>query len=238
MAIDKVDIVARVPGFIEQRNFTEGRVVKKGDLLFRIEQVQGGSRPSARHSRQGQGDGGRRQAAARARPGARAQQQHPAGHGRPARRRRGGSAGGREWRRRRRSSRRKSISATPRSARPIDGRIGLATFTEGNLVQSFVRKACDHRQPGSGLRHLSGERAGCARLQAQDSSRTFADKKPQVTIRIKLPNGSVYPHPAVNDFLDVQVDPTTDTVAVRARVANPGASADPRRDRRRHGGAG
>ena len=39
VAIDKVDIVARVPGFIEQRNFTEGQVVKKGDLLFRIEQA-------------------------------------------------------------------------------------------------------------------------------------------------------------------------------------------------------
>jgi membrane fusion protein (multidrug efflux system) len=38
VAIDKVDIVARVPGFIEQRNFTEGQNVKTGDLLFRIEQ--------------------------------------------------------------------------------------------------------------------------------------------------------------------------------------------------------
>src|SRR5262245_59814584 len=38
-AIDKVDIVARVPGFIEQRNFTEGQQVKKGNLLFRIEQA-------------------------------------------------------------------------------------------------------------------------------------------------------------------------------------------------------
>src|SRR5262245_3576108 len=38
-AIDRVDLVARVPGFIEQRNFTEGQLVKKGDLLFRIEQA-------------------------------------------------------------------------------------------------------------------------------------------------------------------------------------------------------
>src|SRR6516225_44052 len=39
VAIDKVDIVARVPGFIEERYFTEGQEVKKGDLLFRIEQA-------------------------------------------------------------------------------------------------------------------------------------------------------------------------------------------------------
>ncbi|MGH6835695.1 MAG: efflux RND transporter periplasmic adaptor subunit, partial [Methylocella sp.] len=38
-AIDKVDIVARVTGFIEERSFTEGQLVKTGDLLFRIEQV-------------------------------------------------------------------------------------------------------------------------------------------------------------------------------------------------------
>ena len=38
-AIDKVDIVARVPGFIERRYFTEGQQVKTGDLLFRIEQA-------------------------------------------------------------------------------------------------------------------------------------------------------------------------------------------------------
>ena len=38
MAINKVDVVARVPGFIEERNFTEGQQVKTGDLLFRIEQ--------------------------------------------------------------------------------------------------------------------------------------------------------------------------------------------------------
>src|SRR5215475_11806258 len=38
-AIDKVDIVARVPGFIEERKFVEGQNVKKGDLLYRIEQA-------------------------------------------------------------------------------------------------------------------------------------------------------------------------------------------------------
>src|SRR5207302_7397016 len=38
-AIDKVDLVARVTGFIEERTFTEGQYVKKGDLLFRIEQA-------------------------------------------------------------------------------------------------------------------------------------------------------------------------------------------------------
>src|ERR1700682_6525099 len=37
--IDKVVVGARVAGFIEERNFVEGQQVKKGDLLFRIEQA-------------------------------------------------------------------------------------------------------------------------------------------------------------------------------------------------------
>ena len=48
-----------------------------------------------------------------------------------------------------------------------------------------------------------------------------ADKNPHVTIHIQLPNGSAYPHPGLSNFLDVQVDTTTDTVAVRAQVPNP-----------------
>jgi membrane fusion protein (multidrug efflux system) len=38
-AVDKVDLRARVQGFLEQRPFTEGQDVKKGDLLFVIEKA-------------------------------------------------------------------------------------------------------------------------------------------------------------------------------------------------------
>src|SRR5262249_38778633 len=38
-AVDKVDIVARVPGFLEERKFKEGQYVKTGDLLLLIEQA-------------------------------------------------------------------------------------------------------------------------------------------------------------------------------------------------------
>jgi len=37
-AVNRVALVARVTGFLEQRDFTEGTEVKKGDLLYRIEQ--------------------------------------------------------------------------------------------------------------------------------------------------------------------------------------------------------
>src|SRR5262245_17779641 len=53
------------------------------------------------------------------------------------------------------------------------------------------------------------------RRVAQSASNTH------VTIHIRMPDGSIYPHPGLSNFLDVQVDTTTDTVAVRAQVPNP-----------------
>ena len=50
---------------------------------------------------------------------------------------------------------------------PIDGRIGLAIFHRGQSGRPVVRDACDDRQPGPHLCHLSGQRARCPRLQAQ-----------------------------------------------------------------------
>jgi len=38
-AIDKVDVVAPVPEFIEPRSFAEGQWVKNGDLLYRSRQA-------------------------------------------------------------------------------------------------------------------------------------------------------------------------------------------------------
>src|SRR5476649_2321084 len=37
-AIDRVNLVARVTAFLDKRFFTEGAEVKKGDLLYRLEQ--------------------------------------------------------------------------------------------------------------------------------------------------------------------------------------------------------
>ena len=47
-----------------------------------------------------------------------------------------------------------------------------------------------------------------------------AGKNPHLTIHIKLPDGTIYPHPGLTNFLDVQVQPDTDTVTVRAQLPN------------------
>src|SRR5206468_12161869 len=98
---------------------------------------------------------------------------------------------------------------------PIEGRIGLATFTEGNLVQpSSGKLATIVRQDPVYVLFQASERDVLDYKRRILESR---DTNGQVTIRIRLPNGSAYPHSGVNDFLDVQVDASTDTVAVRAQ---------------------
>ncbi len=102
---------------------------------------------------------------------------------------------------------------------PIDGRIGIAIFTVGNLVG-----------PSSGtLATIVSQDPIYVIFQPSERDvinykRRFAEpgvKNPHVTVHIQLPDGSAYPHPGLTNLLDVQVEATTDTVAVRAQVPNP-----------------
>jgi membrane fusion protein, multidrug efflux system len=45
-------------------------------------------------------------------------------------------------------------------------------------------------------------------------------KAGRVTVRVRLSDGKLYPEPGNADFLDIQADPSTDTVAVRAIFPN------------------
>jgi membrane fusion protein, multidrug efflux system len=102
---------------------------------------------------------------------------------------------------------------------PIDGRIGIAIFTVGNLVgPSSGALATIVREDPIYVIFQPSERDVINYKRRLGES---AAKNPHVVIHIKLPDGSVYPHPGLTNLLDVQVDTTTDTVAVRAQVPNP-----------------
>jgi len=219
-AIDKVDVVARVPGFLETRNFTEGQLVKKGDLLFRIEQatyqvaVEQARATLAKAkatevNAKLQLDRGHELLRNNNIPQATVDQRAADEAGAQA-----GVVGAPA------QLDQAQINLGYTEIRsPIDGRIGLAAFTEGNLVQpSSGKLATIVSQDPVYVLFQASERDV---LEYKRKILESPDKKPQATIRIKLPNGSVYPHPAVNNFLDVQVDPSTDTVTVRAKVVNP-----------------
>jgi len=219
-AIDKVDLVARVPGFIEERKFTEGQLVKKGDLLFRIEQATykaaveqaratlAKAKATAVNAKL-QFDRGqellRNQNIPQATVDQRAADEAAA------------QAGVMEAQA---ALDQAEINLSYTEIRsPIDGRIGLEIFTVGNLVQPSSGKLATivSQDPIYVIFQVSQRNVLEYRRRAAESP----EKNTHATIHLKLPDGSVYPHAGLTNFLDVQVDTTTDTVAVRALVPNP-----------------
>src|SRR5436190_4694809 len=219
-AIDKVDIVARVPGFIEERTFTEGQLVKKGDLLFRIEQATykaAVEQASATLAKAKATEVNAKLQLERGKELVRNSNIPQATVDQRAADEAAAQAGVMEAQAQLVQAEIKLGYTEIRS--PIEGRIGLATFTEGNLVQpSSGRLATIVRQDPVYVLFQASERDV---LEYKRRILESGDANAQATIRVKLPNGSVYPHSGANNFLDVQVDSGTDTVTVRAQLPNP-----------------
>ncbi len=220
VAIDKVDIVARVSGFIKERNFTEGQQIKTGDLLFRIE-------PDIYKATVDQQSANVAKAKA-TEVNANLQLQR-----------------GQELVRNQnipqstvdqRAADQQAAQADVLQAQalleqakinlgyteihsPIDGRIGLANFTVGNLVSpsSATLATIVSQDPI----YVTFQASEADVIEYKHRIAASADKNPHVNIHIKLPDGSMYPHAGRTNLLDVQVQPDTDTILVRAQLPNP-----------------
>jgi membrane fusion protein, multidrug efflux system len=218
-AIDKVDIVARVPGFIEERNFTEGQQIKKGDLLFRIEQATYKAAVEQARATLAKAKATEVNAKLQLERGKELVRNQNIPQATLDQRAADQAAAQASVMEAQAALDQAEINFGYTEIRsPIDGRIGLATFTKGNLVQPSSGKLATivSQDPIYVIFQVSQRNILDYRRRVAES-----DKNTHVTIHIKLPNGSVYPHPGLSNFLDVQVDATTDTVAVRAQVPNP-----------------
>jgi membrane fusion protein, multidrug efflux system len=220
VAIDKVEIVARVAGFIEQRNFTEGQQVKTGDLLFRIEQDTYKAAVDQQNANLAKAKATevnanlqlqRSQVLVKSQnvPQATVDQLEAAELSAKA-----------DVLQAQALLEQANINLGYTEIRsPIDGRIGLAKFTVGNLVgPTSGALATIVSQDPIYVTFPASEADVIAYKQRIAAS---TDKNPHVTIHVKLPDGTIYPHPGLTNFLDVQVAPDTDTVVVRAQLPNP-----------------
>jgi len=103
-------------------------------------------------------------------------------------------------------------------AAPITGRIGRAAVTRGNLVgpESGVLATIVSQDPMAVVFPVS-QREFLALHKAE------APTDPgKLVVRLHFADGSSYAQPGTIDFVNVTVDRATDTVLVRARVANGG----------------
>ena len=218
-AIDKVEIVARVPGFIEQRLFTEGQLVKKGDLLFRIEQATYKAAVALQEANLAKAKAvelNAMQQLARGKallpkdfvPKAQVDTQIAAQQGAAADVLEAEAA----------LDQAKINLGYTEIRSPIAGRIGRVAFTVGNLVGPNT---------GSLVTIVSFDPIY---VVFQASGRDVLDFKRRllaggaesgrVSVHVRLPDGKLYPQPGEADFLDIQADPGTDSIAVRAIFPN------------------
>jgi len=100
---------------------------------------------------------------------------------------------------------------------PIAGRIGQAAFSPGNLVgpDSGILATIVRQDPVQVVFNVSQRQLLEARRDAPQSNLDA------IVARLRLADGSTYDQPGHIDFLGVQADPNTDSVPLRAVFANP-----------------
>jgi membrane fusion protein (multidrug efflux system) len=219
-AIDKVDVVARVSGFINERNFTEGQQVKTGDLLFRIEPDTYKAAVDQQTANLAKAKATEVNANLQLQRGQELLHNQNIPQSEVDQRAANAQAAHADVMQAAALLEQAKINLAYTEIRsPVDGRIGLANFTVGNLVS-----------PSSGtLATIVSQDPIYVTFQASEADvieykhriAASADKNPHVTIHIKLPDGSIYQHPGRTNLLDVQVQPDTDTILVRAQLPNP-----------------
>ncbi len=222
-ATDRVAITARVTAFLDERLFTEGTEVNQGDLLYRLERA-----PFETAVAQQEGtvaDVSARLVNANIQLN-RAQQLlgTPAGHR--------STVDDAQANQRSIAAQLAVAQAQAQQARinlgyteiraPIAGKISRGAITAGNVVS-----------PGSGaLASIVSQdpmyvQFPVASRVLTELQKRYADKggTAAVQVLLRLPDGSMFGQPGVIDYVDPTVAPGTDTILVRARIANPALRA-------------
>src|SRR4051812_3593423 len=222
-AKDKVDLRARVEGFLDQRLFEEGQDVKAGQLLFVIEkapyqaEIESVTAAIARAQasldlamidQRRQAELVRKQATAQARLD---ETTARAGEARADLQRQQANLTTAEL----------NLAYTDVKA-PIDGRIGRANFSVGNFVgpSSGTLATIVSQNP----MYVTFPVTQRQLLEVRKAGQQGTSDPKNVAIRVRLADGSLYPEIGRINFLDVQVNQGTDTVQVRATLANPTAT--------------
>ena len=219
-AVETVELRPRVSGYVERVAYEEGEEVRKGDLLFLIDQRRYRAeleRAEAELARaRSEADLARIQdqrAQTLADAHAISQEEFDARRSEAAQARaavRAAEAAA--------SNARLNLQFTEVRA-PIDGRAGRALVTVGNLAQADATTLTTlvSLDPV----HVYFEADEQAYLRYNELARRGERAESSNPVRVGLANETGYPHAGTVDFIDNQVDPRTGTIRARAVVPNP-----------------
>lgn len=219
-AINRVDIRARVTGFLEQRLFTEGTEVPENAPLFRIERA-----PFEAALDQAKANVASAEAQlANARVAlARARELRQTGAGTQA------ALDNAQAQERTSAAALLGAQAQVRVAEinlayteinaPIAGAIGRAFYTPGNVVSPTLTDAMATIVSQDPMRvAFTIPQRTALELRQRFEGRGGSDA---VRIRVRLVDGQVYPLAGRIDFIDTTIGRDTDSILVRATIANP-----------------
>ena len=217
-AINRVEIRARVKGYLEAVLFKEGDLVKEGDPLYRIEkdlfkaaleQAQGTLQSSkaqyelAVKNRERQAElFAKNVSAGKALDEAVGSE--------------GGAKGAVMTSEANLATAQINLGYTDIVA-PITGKVGRTALTKGNIVspESGILTTIVSQDP----MHVTFPVSQREFLQAAQNKRPTDVKG--IKVRIRFSDGSIYDQVGEINFVDVTVERTTDTVIVRATIPNP-----------------
>jgi membrane fusion protein, multidrug efflux system len=217
-AKDKVDLRARVDGFLEKRLFTEGADVKEGDLLFVIEkglyqaavdQAKAALETAEATLKLADIDVDRQTQLLQRNVVAQVTLDQVTA-------KQGEARGTMLAQKAALEKAELQLSYTDIKS-PISGRIGRASMSVGNFVgpsNSALATIVSQDPIYAGFPVTQREMLAVRKQQA-------ASKGGEYVIYVQLADGSRYPNPGKIDFLDNTVNQGTDTVQVRALFANP-----------------
>jgi membrane fusion protein (multidrug efflux system) len=219
-AIYKVDLRARIEGFLEKVNFREGQDVKTGDLLYQIEKVQF----------QAQVDQAKANLAAAQAVVTNAQLQYNRNlelskkqfspQSLVDQQKADLDSGKARVLQMQAALTQAEVNLSYTDIRsPIDGRIGRTAYQIGNLVNpaSGVLDTIVSQDPMYVLFPVSVRDLEIIRASRQEANGSLA----KIEIKVRLSNGQNYPLAGVWNLTDPQVDQTTDTLIMRAVIPNP-----------------
>ncbi|PPQ33185.1 efflux RND transporter periplasmic adaptor subunit [Rhodopila globiformis] len=222
-AIQSVALIARVQAFVEKIDFQEGGVVKKGQLLFELQKGPYQAALEAAQAALQKAEASQRIARLTY------DRDSSLGHGSVISQQQidtdranlDGAAADVLSARANVETAAINLSYTS-IVSPIDGRIGKAAYTQGNLVGSGGNTGAlatvVQVDPIRVVFSVADREIVSALQRTRESSAKIAST---LSLSLVLPNGKPYPQKGAIEFINNQVDPATGTVAVWGRFTNP-----------------
>jgi RND family efflux transporter MFP subunit len=220
---NSVDLVARVEGYLDSVDFTDGTFVKKGDLLFVIQPEPYEAQVALQQATVAQQQATLTQANAEY-----ARQQRLITQNATS------QADLENWRAQQGSAQAAVEEAQAnlelaqinlgytRIVAPFDGRMGQHLVEPGNLVgNGAATKLATIQQLAPIYVYFTLDEPDVLRVRAamRKAGQTVATMGP-VTLGVGLQNETGYPHPATLDFVDSDIDQSTDTLQLRGTIPN------------------